>query len=130
MEKVADNAANIYDYLNKAIVMYEDEGADNLYYILENNKIDRVPSDSKRLYGFSDDAYLFVRSTSSGKVTLDIVTDEGLKRITGDLKGSLFFNKNFEEIIFQEGNKLYLWKKDKLHEIGEYSRINSVAIME
>lgn len=130
VEKVADNAANIYDYLNKAIVMYEDEGADNLYYILENNKIDRVPSDSKRLYGFSDDAYLFVRSTSSGKVTLDIVTDEGLKRITGDLKGSLFFNKNFEEIIFQEGNKLYLWKKDKLHEIGEYSRINSVAIME
>ncbi|NLN03314.1 MAG: hypothetical protein GX166_00590 [Clostridiaceae bacterium] len=53
-----------------------------------------------------------------------------MKRITGDLKGSLFFDKNFDEIIFQEGNKLYLWKKDKLHEIGEYSRINSVAIME
>ncbi|NLN04745.1 MAG: hypothetical protein GX166_08010, partial [Clostridiaceae bacterium] len=71
--------------------MYEDEVAENFYYILENNKIDRVPSNSKRLYGFSEDAYLFVRSTSSGKVSLDIVTDEGMKRITGDLKGSLFF---------------------------------------
>ncbi len=130
VEKVADNAANTYYYLNKAIVMYEDEVAENFYYILENNKIDRVPSNSKRLYGFSEDAYLFVRSKSAGKVSLDIGTDVGMKRITGDLKGSLFFDKNFDEIIFQEGNKLYLWKKDKLHEIGEYSRINSVAIME
>lgn len=130
IEHVTDHASNIYEYRNKAIALYENMEADCQYYILENNKIERVSSNEKRLYGFDDDSYLLLRSIQNGSVSLDLVTPDGMKRITGNLINNLFYDKNLEEVLYTTDDSLYLWKNNKSIVIGKFAQMQAALITE
>lgn len=129
-EMVAEGTGNLYHYPNKPIIMYEDTERIYAYYVLKNNTIERSSSETeKRLYGRDDDIYLLCRTHSSNKLSLDIVKENAMTRISGDVEQSVFFDKNMESVLYTSGGILYVWQNGAVSELGTFTGVKAAALI-
>ncbi len=127
--KVADSSGNIFDYYNRPFVVYEDAVSDEIYIVLKD-KIERINSKAEmRLYGRNSDTYLLCRQNADGNMTIDYVSGDRLTRIAGDAGASVFFDRDIENIIYNENDSLYVWRNGISTNAGNYRNIKATDVI-
>lgn len=127
--KIAENTDNFYDYYNKPFVAYTDIENTTLY-LIEKNKIDALSAhNEKRLYGRINEVYLLCTKNEDGKMTLDYVLDDRMTRISNNAGANVFFDRDMQHIVYNESDKLYIWRSGETLCIGDYKDIKTVDII-
>ncbi len=127
--EIANDVETMYDYLNKPFIAYTDKKQENLY-LIEKDKVETINIlGESRLYGRSHENYLLCNLKENGLMTLDYVLEGKMTRIADNVGANIFFDRDFDNIIFNENSKLYLWKSNAKTLIGNYAGVKAVKII-
>ena len=126
--RIAEHSDNIFNYYNKPFIAYDDISRDETYLLLKN-KIERMQSNlEKRLYGRSNELFLLCRQNETGQMTIDYVVEDQMKRITNNAGANVFFDRDLEYLVYNDGGGLYVWHDGAASYTGEYRDIKAVDI--
>ena len=128
---VADGVTGVYTYPDKPFVLYTLADVTFAGFITDASRVESFSENSIRLYGKYNDQYLACRVLASGGYSLDFVRDENITRISGEIGGSVVFDKDIENVLYVTDNELYLWRNGESVSLGynadEFESVRIVA---
>jgi len=126
---VSEGTGVLFDYAGKSFVGYHNLDADTQYLILDTNTIEKFSMNEIRYYGKYTNKYLLCREYSQGKFTLDYTVDGYSTRIASDIDNNIYFDKEFDYVIFSKDGKMYVWSDGITTELSNCSNVNAVTII-
>ena len=128
--KVADDTGLLYLYPNKPFLVYASPDSNKMYLIHSDNSVDQYPADAQwRLYGRDNYKYLMLRTYGANQVSLDMVHQQAFTRISGDVTGSVFFDKDMEYVLYTSDSALYCWTNGISQKICGISEIAAAPVV-
>lgn len=126
--KIAENCSAVYDYYNKPYIAYDSADHNETFLVLKN-KIERIHAKTEqRLYGRSNENYLFCRENTDGYMTIDYAVENQLTRIANKAGVNVFFDRDIEYVLYNENSGLYMWHNGQIAYVGEFKDIKAVDI--
>ena len=127
--EISDCAGTIYDYTNKSFVGYTDTDGKIQYLILSDNSVEKYSMSEIRLYGKYDDRYLMCRESDAGVLSLDYCINGSFTRISGNVSANIYFDREFDNVIYCSDNKMYLWCDGEITKIGDYAGVSAISMI-
>ncbi len=128
--KVADDTGLLYLYPNKPFVIYASKDSSKMYLVHSDNSVEQYPADAQwRLYGRNNHKYLMLRTYGANRISLDFVNQEEATRISGDVAGSVFFDKNMEHVLYTSNSSLYCWNDGNSKKICHVGQIAAAPVV-
>ena len=120
---VADKIESMYRYFGKPFAVLYGASGDNKTISLGMNKFEDYSSREVRLYGKKDDTYLMYRQDDESQfVSLDIVRNGKIERISNSCSKNCIFDNKIENVIYWSNGKLYIYSEGSSKEIGEFKQ--------
>lgn len=128
--EISNDVSDFYKYFNKDIIIYIDKNQENQYTIINGGNPTLLSIKELPLYGVSYNKYLFSRQAPSGKITVDLVSEDIMTRITGDLNGGVYFDGQIKNVLYISKDNLYLWENGNSTMLGNYKELNMAQVFE
>lgn len=127
---VSEVSEKLYKYPKKPFVMFTIPDSDTVNLVHNTNTFIQFDGRQEVLfYGTATDKYLLMRSNAYGSISIDLADSGYFTRIASSVSPSLYFDNQFENILYLSGNKLYLRTSSETVEMGEFSGVVSVDIV-
>ncbi|MBQ8164790.1 MAG: hypothetical protein IJZ94_03130 [Clostridia bacterium] len=126
---VSEGSGVLFDYFGKSFVGYHDLDGESQYLILNTNSIEKFAMNEIRYYGKYSNKFLLCREYQQGKFSLDYTSDGYTTRIANNVDKNIFFDKEFNYVIFSNENKLYIWTDNTVSQISDCSNISAVSVI-
>ncbi|MBE7065584.1 MAG: hypothetical protein E7384_07245 [Ruminococcaceae bacterium] len=126
---VSEGSGVLFDYAGKSFVGYHNLDGDFQYLILDTNSIEKFSVNEIRYYGKLTNRYLLTRENGQGKFSLDYSVDGRLTRIADGIDKNIYFDKEFNNIIYSKEGKMFVWSDGNVSEVAQNTNINAVTVI-